>query len=229
MKINFDMFGSCMEDKVLCQILGPMLSQHSRATGEWKTPSSCKRFYTHIISAVALASSLYLALVEEWEIVACFWALKEIRFPPKNTVKPPIDLRSSTRPACPIGIRESARYHGIWFAHFESRVPRTSDIPQDPLDCTPVNRCGDMQKLTYFVNGITNVRSGESKILQGPHHTAVLCWIIRTKFVSIMTLSFSNVDKGVSISLQLLMSALARISEAYFCWDSTKPSWFFLT
>jgi hypothetical protein len=52
-----------------------------------------------IISAVALATDLYSASVLDLETVACFFALQEIKFGPKYTAKPPVDLLSSTHPA----------------------------------------------------------------------------------------------------------------------------------
>jgi hypothetical protein len=48
---------------------------------------------------VALATDLYSASVLDLETVACFLALQEIRFGPKNTAKPPVDLLSSGHPA----------------------------------------------------------------------------------------------------------------------------------
>jgi hypothetical protein len=48
---------------------------------------------------VALARDLYSASVLDLDIVACFLALQEIKFGPKNTANPPVDRRSSTQPA----------------------------------------------------------------------------------------------------------------------------------
>jgi hypothetical protein len=50
---------------------------------------------THISSAVVLATALYSASVLDRDTVACFLALQEIRFGPKNTAKPPVDFLSS--------------------------------------------------------------------------------------------------------------------------------------
>jgi hypothetical protein len=65
--------------------------------GEGK-PSSCRSFRTHITSVVALATDLYSASVEDLDTVACFLALQEIKFVPRNTAKPPVDLLSSKLP-----------------------------------------------------------------------------------------------------------------------------------
>ena len=62
-------------------------------------PSSPKRDYIHIISAVAFATALYSASVLDLETVACFLALQDIRLGPKYTAKPPVDLLSSMQPA----------------------------------------------------------------------------------------------------------------------------------
>ena len=42
---------------------------------------------------------LYSASVLDPDIVACFLALQEIKFGPKNTTKPPVDFLSSIHPA----------------------------------------------------------------------------------------------------------------------------------
>jgi hypothetical protein len=47
---------------------------------------------THIISAVASAIALYSTSVLDLDIVLYFLALQEIKFEPKNTAKPPVDL-----------------------------------------------------------------------------------------------------------------------------------------
>lgn len=50
-------------------------------------------------SAVASAIALYSASVLDLDTVLCFRAFQEIRFDPRNTAKPPVDLLSSTFPA----------------------------------------------------------------------------------------------------------------------------------
>lgn len=62
-------------------------------------PSSLSIDLTHIISAVALAKALYSASVLDRDTVACFFAHQEIKFGPKKTAKPPVDLLSSKQPA----------------------------------------------------------------------------------------------------------------------------------
>jgi hypothetical protein len=63
------------------------------------TPSTFRSASTHIISAVAFAEALYIASVLEQEIVACFSALQEIKFGPKNIAKPHVERLSSRQPA----------------------------------------------------------------------------------------------------------------------------------
>jgi hypothetical protein len=52
-----------------------------------------------MISAVAFARDLYSTSVLDLDTVACFLALQEIKFGPKNTANPHVDLLSSTQPA----------------------------------------------------------------------------------------------------------------------------------
>jgi hypothetical protein len=46
-----------------------------------------------------LAIDLYSALVLDLETVGCFLALHKIKFDPRNTAKPQVDLLSSKKPA----------------------------------------------------------------------------------------------------------------------------------
>jgi hypothetical protein len=75
--------------------LAPRLSHHNQVAGGAFTPNSSKSDCIHIISAVAFATALYSAFVLDLETVACFFAHHEIRFGPKKTAKPPVDLLSS--------------------------------------------------------------------------------------------------------------------------------------
>jgi hypothetical protein len=49
-------------------------------------------------STVASAITLYSASVLDLHMVFCFLALHEMRFDPRNTANPPVDLLSSTLP-----------------------------------------------------------------------------------------------------------------------------------
>jgi hypothetical protein len=54
---------------------------------------------THIISAVASVIAFYSTSILDRDTVFCFFAHHEIRFEPRNTVKPPVDFLSSEQPA----------------------------------------------------------------------------------------------------------------------------------
>jgi hypothetical protein len=76
-----------------------MLSHQSWALRGDETCSSFNRVCIHMTSGVALAKVLYSASVLDLDTVACFLALQETRLAPKNTAKPPVDLRSFGHPA----------------------------------------------------------------------------------------------------------------------------------
>jgi hypothetical protein len=52
-----------------------------------------------MISVITLAMALYFAYVLDRETIGCFLALQETILEPRNTTKPPVDRRSSTRTA----------------------------------------------------------------------------------------------------------------------------------
>jgi hypothetical protein len=76
-----------------------MLSHHKQGLTLRATPSSLRRASTHINSAVAFANALYSSSVLDLETVASFQALQKIKFGPKKTAKPPVDLLSLRQPA----------------------------------------------------------------------------------------------------------------------------------
>jgi hypothetical protein len=53
---------------------------------------------THINSVVAFAKALYSASVLDLETVACFLALHETKFRPRNIANHPVDILSSKQP-----------------------------------------------------------------------------------------------------------------------------------
>jgi hypothetical protein len=61
--------------------------------------NSVRSICTYIISTIASAIALYSASVLDLDTVLCFLALQEIKFEPKNTAKPQVDLLSSMLPA----------------------------------------------------------------------------------------------------------------------------------
>jgi hypothetical protein len=87
---------------------------------------------------VTLAKALYSDFVLDYETVACFLQLQEIRLGLINTVKPRVDHLSLGHTA------QSA---------FEKSLRTTDvDISQDSLDSFPVRRCWTMKKLTNTVH-----------------------------------------------------------------------------
>jgi hypothetical protein len=63
------------------------------------TPSSFNTVCTHITSVIAFAKDLYSASVLDLDTVACFLKVHDMRFDPRKTAKPPVDVLSSEHPA----------------------------------------------------------------------------------------------------------------------------------
>jgi hypothetical protein len=79
--------------------VAPILSHHKHGTLEVLIPSPLRMVCTHMTSAVAFAKALYSVSVLDLDTVGCLRALQDMRFDPKNTAKPPVDLLSSIHPA----------------------------------------------------------------------------------------------------------------------------------
>lgn len=77
----------------------PRLSHHKHGALGWYTPSSASIDWTHTISAVAFASTLYSVFVLDRETSSCFLALHDMRFVRRNTTNPPVDRWSSRQSA----------------------------------------------------------------------------------------------------------------------------------
>ena len=64
--------------------VAPMLSHQKTSEDENDCPSSCKRDWSHLTLAAALARALYFASMLERATMACFLQLQEMRFLPKK-------------------------------------------------------------------------------------------------------------------------------------------------
>jgi hypothetical protein len=113
-------------------------------------PSSLTSDSIQISSAVALAKDLYSASVLDLDTVACFLALQEIKFAPKNIAKPPVDRLSSKLPA------QSASAKALSNIEEDRLISRPSPnvfyIAQNPFYCCVMSCSRLVQKLTNLID-----------------------------------------------------------------------------
>jgi hypothetical protein len=167
-----------------------MLLLHSWALLGVGTLNSCSNFCIHITSAIALARALYSASVLDLESVACFLALQDIRFDPKNTAKPPIDLRSFGQPAQSTAAKVLTMVDPdliIWRPRF--KVPF---IYWSILFTASLYRPRRVQKLAYLVQWVGQVRPRQGQVLKFSHDTSVFGRIPWTKGCTIINHQLSR-------------------------------------
>jgi hypothetical protein len=58
------------------------------------------------------------------------------------------------------------------------------DVPKDLLHSSPMNRYGQVQVLTHFVDGEGQVRSGVRQVLQGTNNTTVFCCLFGSERIT---------------------------------------------
>lgn len=117
---------------------------------------------------------MYSASALDLERVGYFLETLVSRFFPRNTQKPVVDRLLSGQPA------QSASENAKKVVNGPGVMVRPSQGQENPSDTVKcVLQPGDVRwhELTNLIDGIANVRSGESEVLKGNNNTTRFCCI----------------------------------------------------
>jgi hypothetical protein len=186
-------------------------------------PSSVNILWTHITSAVALAVDLYSASILDLEMMGYFRALHKIIFGTKNTAKPPVDRRSSTKPA------QSASENALTNKDFIFLIliPRPSvPLRYQSIRFTTVKWALVGAWRNWHTLFTEKAISGRVSVTYYSAPTALRYLVASSELNGSSPLieSFSEVDSDVLDGLHFCMPSLWIISGVYFSCDNKIPS-----
>lgn len=198
-----------------------MLYENNKASRYWRIPMSQRRNEIQVSLAAAIARAQCSISVDDRATVGCFLAVHEIQFEPRIVQVPEVDRWLSSHPTQSASTKpNSCKEPRDKIRRPRSRVPQTNLKTSLTIwEWATAGACIYRQIILT-----AKERSGLVKVRYWGVSTRLQKWDGSWYGWPAYLSGGCLIGMGVGIGLQFSIETRARISIAYFCWDSRRPA-----